>query len=115
MINVQYIKRQMEIKKEVADLELWLADKEITEYNSWKKLEGNEKSRTAMDKVVAELKKDDEEWNEKEEQLRYLKILTSSMSQVMEVLSKMLSMVTADKISLAEFKAYEEQFKDWFI
>jgi hypothetical protein len=95
MINVQYIKRQMEIKKEVADLELWLADKEITEYNSWKK--------------------DDEEWNEKEEQLRYLKILTSSMSQVMEVLSKMLSMVTADKISLAEFKAYEEQFKDWFI
>jgi len=51
---------------EMANLKLWLNQKEVVEYYKWK--EENPKDRTAMDKVVAQLKMVDENWLEKEQE-----------------------------------------------
>ena len=60
LIDVLAVKRQ-----ERDELKLWLAQKEVVEYNNWKM--NNEKDRTAMDKVVAKLKLEDDEWMNKEQ------------------------------------------------
>ena len=59
-----------ETKKERDELKLWLEQKEIVEYYEWK--EENPKDRTAMDKVVAQLKMNDDNWLLKEKE--YLEI-----------------------------------------
>ena len=60
LIDVLAAKRQ-----ERDELKLWLSQKEVVEYNNWKL--NNEKDRTAMDKVVAKLKLEDDEWMNKEQ------------------------------------------------
>jgi len=55
-----------ETRRKMAELKLWLAQKEVVEYNAWKA--ENPKDRTAMEKVIAVLKLNDENWLEKEQE-----------------------------------------------
>lgn len=92
MIRPQFIESNAKLRKQVADLKIWLADKEILEYNAWSKQ--NPSDKTAMAKVISELKADDDEWVSNEEQLRMLEILLTTQNTVMEILKKMISSVT---------------------
>jgi len=55
-----------ENRRKMAELKLWLSQKEVVEYNAWKT--ENPKDRTAMEKVIAILKLNDENWLEKEQE-----------------------------------------------
>ena len=114
MINPNYIKANAQLRKEVADLKVKIAEREIQEYAEWKK--ENEKSRAAMDKVLSELKAKEEnnDWVLMEDDLRNLEIMLTTQNQVMEILKKMISSVTYDKISVEEFQEYESKFSKWF-
>lgn len=114
MINPEYIKSNAELRKEIADLKIWLNGKEILEYNAWKKRDENSKDRTAMDKIIIGLKAQDEEWMEKEETLRNAEILLTTQNLVMEVLKKMISSVTYEAITMAQFNEYQKEMKVWF-
>ena len=112
MVNPKFIENNAKVRKQVAELKIWLADKEILEYNAWKK--SNEKDRTAMDKVVAVLKADDDEWVQKEDELRMSEILLTTQNMTLEILKKMISSVTYEAITREEFDAYQDQMSKWF-
>ena len=55
-----------EAREKMTELKLWLSQKEVVEYFNWK--QANPSDRTAMDKVIAQLKMNDDVWLEKEEE-----------------------------------------------
>ena len=84
MKNLLKIKLNLGTKKDM--LKLALDQKEIVQYNAWKSLEENSKSREAMDKVVARLKLEDENWLEQEEELVILKNKATVLNNIVELL-----------------------------
>ncbi len=61
---VELVQELSSRRTKVADLKLTLSRKETTSYLQWK--QENPKDRTAMDKVIAELKENDKQWQELE-------------------------------------------------
>ena len=84
MKSILKIKLNLGTKKDL--LKLALDQKEIIQYNAWKSLEENSKSREAMDKVVARLKLEDENWLEQEEELVLLKNKATVVNNIVELL-----------------------------
>ena len=82
--SILKIKLNLNTKKDL--LKLALDQKEIIQYNAWKSLEENSKSREAMDKVVARLKLEDDTWLEQEEELVLLKNKVSVVNNITELL-----------------------------
>jgi len=82
--RVLKIKLNLGTKKDL--LKLALDQKEIVQYNAWKSLEENLKSREALEKVVARLKLEDENWLEQEEELVILKNKASVVNNIVELL-----------------------------
>jgi len=89
MKDLLKIKLNLGTKKDL--LKLALDQKEIIQYNAWKRLEENKSSREAMDKVVARLKLEDESWLEQEEELVILKNKSSVVNNIVEVLQSYLN------------------------
>ena len=75
-------------REKYTTLKLWLEQKEIVEYYSWK--QDNEKDRTAMDKVVAKLKMEDVEWLEKDEELTKYKLEYDKLKDLYNVVTKLI-------------------------
>jgi len=71
------------------ELKAWLERKEITAYMVWKNQPENEKSREAMDKVVARLKLLDEEWLQKEDEYRENKIKLEQLRHIFRLAESM--------------------------
>lgn len=115
MINPEYIFANAKLRNEIADLKIWLTDKEQCEYAQWK--EENPKDRTAMDKVLASLKSKEEnnEWAIKEDELRKAEILLTTQNNIMEILKKLISSVTYDKMSIEKFEEYQDNMSKWFM
>ena len=66
---IELIQKLEQARENMGELKLWLAQKETVEYYKWK--EENPKDRTAMDKIVTQLKMNNENWLLKEQE--YLK------------------------------------------
>ena len=84
MKNLLKIKLNLNTKKDM--LKLALDQKEIVQYNAYKATEVGSKDRSAMDKVVARLKLEDENWLEQEEELVLLKNKATIVNNIVELL-----------------------------
>ena len=80
------IKIKYNVTSERDSLKLKLEQKELIEYNNWKSQADNSSSREAMDKVVAKLKLEDDNWLLEEEMLIELKNRATLVGNIYEVL-----------------------------
>ena len=91
MIKIELINLKIKVEEDVARAKLWLSQKEGIEYSNWKSVYTSD--RTAYDKVVAQLKLEDEEWLQKEEDLISqevaLKLISVRLSVLQDTLKAM--------------------------
>ena len=85
----ELLKKLNELNQQKEQLKLWLVQKEVVEYYNWKAQ--NEKDRTAMDKVVAQLKLDDETWLEKEDEYSKIKVEYENLKRVYDIVQNLIS------------------------
>lgn len=108
MKTILKLKNQLTIKRD--ELKLKLEQKEIVEYFVWKQLPQNAKSRTAQDKVIAELKMENQTWLQEEQELVQLKNQVTLVSNIYDILFKLL-----DKYeSIAELESIEYTYMTEF-
>ena len=79
-----------ETEAKMLELKSWLDQKEVVEYYNWKSKDENKKDRTAMDKVVAQLKMNDESWLVKEQEYLQAKIEYDRLNKIFELVNNML-------------------------
>ena len=82
--SILKIKLNLNTKKDL--LKLALDQKEIIQYNAYKETELGSKDRSSLEKVVARLKLEDENWLEQEEELVILKNKASVVNNIVELL-----------------------------
>ena len=110
MINVKLIEQKIDLETELKDAKLWINQKEVVEYNTFK--EANPSSREAMDKVVARLKMEDETWLEREADLITKEVTYKKVALIIEVLNSTLNAMSRhEDIS----KKYFEELQDGYI
>lgn len=80
------IKIKYEVNSARDFLKLKLEQKELIKYNNWKAQAENASSREAMEKVIAKLKLEDENWILEEEELIVLKNKATLVGNIYEVL-----------------------------
>lgn len=112
MLKVDYIRSREEVAGKVAELKLWLSQKEVISYNNWKALPENEKSRDAMDKVVAKLKLEDDNWLEKEVELRELEPRLKSMDVC---LNAIMAVLQSNKYEASVLEELQESYAEFFV
>ena len=112
MLKVDYIRSREEVAGKIAELKLWLAQKEVISYNNWKTLPENEKSRDAMDKVVAKLKLEDDNWLEKEVELRELEPRLKSMDVC---LNAIMAVLQSNKYEASVLEELQESYAEFFV
>jgi hypothetical protein len=83
MEDLLKIKLNLNTKRDL--LKLALDQKEIVQYSVYKQSNIGSKDRSAMDKVVARLKLEDETWLEQEEELVRLKTLATVVDNIVEI------------------------------
>lgn len=110
MIDIKLIEQKIDLETELKDAKLWINQKEVVEYNTFK--EANPTSREAMDKVIARLKMEDETWLEKEAELVYKEVTYKKVALIIEVLNNTLNAMSRhEDIS----KGYFEELQDGYI
>lgn len=67
MIKLELLNLKIKLEEEVLRAKLYLSQKEVVEYTSWKN--ANPTDRSAMDKILSQLKLEDEVWLQKEQDL----------------------------------------------
>lgn len=112
MIPSYMIAERDEISHKIAELRIYLQQKEVVEYKNYIDNGGN--ARTARDKVIGELKLDSEDWLEKEVELEEIKKTHATMSFCLETLQKMISTVSAGFLSLDQYQEVVEDYKQFF-
>lgn len=80
------IRIKYEVNSARDSLKLKLEQKELIKYNNWKAQPENTSSREAMEKVVAKLKLEDENWILEEKELIELKNMATLVNNIYEVL-----------------------------
>ena len=73
-----------EVKSKMDGVNLWLKQKETVEYYNYIQNGGN--SRTAKDKVVDELKMNNDEWMSKEDDLRQIKAIHTYLATSKDII-----------------------------
>ena len=110
MLDIKLIEQKIELETELKDAKLWLAQKEVVEYNNFK--EANPTSREAMDKVVSRLKLEDDSWLEKEADLITKEVMYKKVALIVEVLNNTLNAMSRHSdIS----KSYFEELQSGYI
>ena len=104
MLNVKILKLRIELGEEVKSVKLWLSHKEVVEYNCWKALPENAKSRDSLDKVVSRLKQDDDTWLERESELLDLESTYNRVNTIYTVLMQTLEVMSKQDYSIAQFQ-----------
>ena len=89
------------VRNEYTNLKLWLEQKEIVEYYAWK--QENEKDRTAMDKIIAKLKLEDDEWLNKDEEVLKLKNKYDLLNDAKNTVLKLLDRKEFEKEEIEQF------------
>lgn len=112
MIPVSYIQKRDEVAHKIAELKMWIADKETVEYKNYIDNGGN--ARSAKDKVLSELKFESEDWMAKEVELEELKKTYTTMSFVLETLQKMISTVSVGFMSVDEYNQWINGYEVFF-
>lgn len=116
MIDVRIIKAKLKIEEEVKETKVWLDQKEIVEYTNWKSLPENEKDRSAVEKVVAKLKLEDEVWLQKEADLVYQEIALKTINMINETLQNTLrAMSSHPEITLDYFQEVQGVYLEEFL
>ena len=80
----ELVNTKFEIETKVAELNLWLSQKSTVEYYNYLQNGGN--ARTAKDKVIDEIKINDETWMLKEEDYKKLKVYLTYLTDCIKVL-----------------------------
>ena len=111
MLNINMIQTREEIATKIAELKVWLSQKEVVEYSNWKAQPENEKARDAMDKVTANLKLADDKWLEKEAELRSLEPRLKSMDLC---INSLMAMIASEKYDVETFKELEGSYETIF-
>ena len=110
MLDIKLIEQKIELETELKDAKLWINQKEVVEYNTFK--EANPSSREAMDKVVARLKMEDETWLEREADLITKEVTYKKVALIIEVLNNTLNAMSRHSdIS----KSYFEELQSGYI
>ena len=112
MLKVEYIKSREEVAAKVAELKVWLAQKEVVSYTNWKSQPENEKSRDAMDKVVSKLKLEDDTWLEKEAELRDLEPKLKSIDLC---INSIMGVLHSDKYEISVLEELQAGYEEFFI
>ena len=89
MLDIKLIEQKIELETELKDAKLWLAQKETLEYSVYK--EANPSDKSALDKVVAKLKMNDDSWLEKEAELITKEVMYKKVALIVEVLNNTLN------------------------
>lgn len=97
MIKIELINLKIEIEEEVMELKLWLTQKEDLEYSNWKASPLNEKDKSAKDKILAQLKQDDEDWIRKESELSEKELALKMVNIRVDTLQNTLRAISNDK------------------
>ncbi len=109
MLDIKLIELKIELETELKDLKLWLAQKEIVEYNTYK--EANPTDKSAMDKIVSKLKMNDETWLEKEQELIEKDVAYKKVSLIVEsLLATLGAMSRHESISKDYFDALQDSY-----
>jgi len=95
------IKVYNELKTEKVALKLELEKLEVKKYLEWK--QENPKSRTAMDKVIGELKSNDKEWQDLEEKLENISLEISKYGLVIDFVKKLVGNPEYSKEDIKNF------------
>lgn len=82
----EIIKIKFNLNSQRDYLKLKLDQKELIKYNEWKSLSENASSREAMEKVIAKLKLEDENWLLEESDLIELKNKATLVGNIYDVL-----------------------------
>ena len=112
MIPVDYIEFREILGNKLNDAKLWLAEKEVAVLAAHK--EANPTDRSAADKVLAQYKVHDEEWNEKENDLKVMERRLSTVNFCLETLQKMISIVSACVITVEMYQQYVAAYGKFF-
>ena len=113
MINIELVTAKLELEDRVKSLELYLAQKEVVEYTAWKNKPENEKDRSAYEKVVTQLKLNDEEWLNLEEDLLEHKRAYKKVSTIYSILFDMVRGVGRENgITLEYFRAIQDEYME---
>ena len=88
-------------KRTLTQLKASLAKRELIAYNDWKVL--NPKDRTAMEKVIANIKIDDENWVKEEEAFEKLKVDVEILGYKKSIAQEMLHSSFFSKEDVEEF------------
>ena len=92
-----------EAREKMTELKLWLNQKEVVEYYRWK--EENPKDRTAMEKVVAQLKMVDDEWLLKEKEYVEVKNEYDRLKAIYDMVNNMMYSQQYTKEDIENFVA----------
>jgi hypothetical protein len=82
------VEKMNEMNRKTIELKVWLEQKEVIEYNTWK--EDNKTDRSAMDKVVAKLKLEDDNWLLQENEYYQAKIELDKLKSIYNIALKLL-------------------------
>jgi len=100
----ELLKLHKETNEKMTELKRWLSQKEVVEYYNWKN--ENPKDRTAMEKVIAQLKLEDDDWLQKEIEYDNVKTKYNFYNHLLNIVE---SMLPRDDISLQEIDKFIEE------
>jgi hypothetical protein len=96
------VKQMDEMNRKVIELKLWLQEKEVVEFNAWKK--ENPKDRTAMDKIIALLKiEENDNWLLKEQEYQKSKIELDRLKSIYNIVLKLLDRTDYTREDIEKF------------
>ena len=112
MIDIRLINLKTSLEEEVAQAKLWLSQKEVVEYTTWKNNPLNEKDRSAMDKVVSALKLEDEMWLQKEQDIISQELALKMINMRYDILKATLQAMSnsSSGVNLELFNQIQEQY-----
>ena len=112
MIDTRLLNLKIKVEEEILQSKLWLANKEVFEYTTWKSNPLNEKDRSAMDKVVSAIKIEDEVWMQREQDLISQEMALKMINIRYETLQNMLRAMSNHNagVDLSLFDKIQEQY-----
>ena len=112
MIDIRLLNLKIKVEEEMLQSKLWLAQKEVVEYTTWKNNPLNEKDRSAMDKVVSALKMEDEVWMQREQDLISQEMALKMINIRYETLQNMIRAMSNPNagVDLSLFNRIQEQY-----
>ena len=113
MISLDLLKTKSGLEQKVTELKLWLVQKEDVEYTNFiQNPENAAQVKSAKDKIVSQLKLQDEEWLNKEQDLSSFELDLKVLNARYDILRDTLKCVSNPNsgVDINYFLTFQEQF-----